>query len=211
MAVFHIPLLCSRTIYFYKLLGSGKAGSFSKVPDLMQWAVFFTGSKESSGRLPAFMQQWVKIFKCEVLCFTLQPLQSKGSWDGNTLFETFEPPVDENKPIAILTRATIRLSRLKEFWQNVPPVSAKLHQAKGLILSVGIGEIPLVKQATFSVWQSLDDMKAFAYSQKEHAEVIQKTRQRNWYSEELFTRFKITGCTGTLNGKNPLRDYDLNL
>ena len=59
--------------------------------------------------------------------------------------------------------------------------------------------------------QSLDDMKAFAYSQKEHAEVIQKTRQRNWYSEELFTRFKITGCTGTLNGKNPLRDYDLNL
>ncbi|HRD42629.1 MAG TPA: DUF3291 domain-containing protein, partial [Ferruginibacter sp.] len=131
--------------------------------------------------------------------------------DGNTLFETFEPPVDENKPIAILTRATLRLSRLKEFWQNVPPVSAKLQQAKGLILSVGIGEIPLVKQATFSVWQSLDDMKAFAYSQKEHAEVIQKTRQRNWYSEELFSRFKITGCTGTLNGKNPLRDYDLNL
>jgi hypothetical protein len=34
-------------------------------------------------------------------------------------------------------------------------------------------------------------MKAFAYKMQEHRNVIQKTRTRNWYSEEMFTRFRV--------------------
>jgi hypothetical protein len=44
-------------------------------------------------------------------------------------------------------------------------------------------------------------MKAFAYGMKEHAEVIQKTRKQDWYSEDMFTRFKITQVLGTLKMK----------
>jgi hypothetical protein len=28
---------------------------------------------------------------------------------------------------------------------------------------------------------------------KEHAEVIKKTRQQKWYSEDMFTRFRVLG------------------
>lgn len=65
-----------------------------------------------------------------------------------------------------------------------------MNHAEGLLTSVGFGEIPFLKQATISVWQSAEYMKKFAYKQSEHASVIKKTRQQNWYSEELFARLK---------------------
>ena len=80
-----------------------------------------------------------------------------------------------------------------------------MNDAKGFITSVGIGEAPFFMQATFSVWDSLEDVKNFAYRDKEHAEVIKKTRQENWYTEELFARFKILKSEGTLNGNDPLK------
>ncbi|HQY18414.1 MAG TPA: spheroidene monooxygenase [Ferruginibacter sp.] len=211
MAVFHVPLLFNRKIFFYKLLGSGKNGSFSKKPDLRQWAIFITWKDETGNYLPVFIEKWLKFFKCEILHIELAPVGSKGKWDGKALFDKLENQWVENVPIAILTRATIRISRLREFWQNVKPVSAELDKAKGLLLSVGIGEMPFIKQATFSIWETMDDMKAFAYTQEEHAAVIQKTRKRNWYSEEMFTRFKIISCKGTLKGKNPLMHNKLPL
>ena len=48
-------------------------------------------------------------------------------------------------------------------------------------------------------------MKAFAYTMKEHREVIQKTRKENWYSEDMFTRFKIIKSDGMIDGKNPYK------
>jgi hypothetical protein len=76
--------------------------------------------------------------------------------------------------------------------------------APGFITSVGIGEIPWLKQATFSVWESKDHMKQFAYSKREHSEVIKKTRRNNWYSEDMFVRFSILSTRGTLRGTDPI-------
>ncbi|MBK7735338.1 MAG: hypothetical protein IPI36_08995 [Chitinophagaceae bacterium] len=70
----------------------------------------------------------------------LVPVGSKGKWDGKALFDKLENQWVENVPIAILTRATIRISRLREFWQNVKPVSAELDKAKGLLLSGALGK-----------------------------------------------------------------------
>jgi hypothetical protein len=77
--------------------------------------------------------------------------------------------------------------------------------APGFITSFGIGEIPWIKQATFSIWESKEAMKAFAYGMREHSEVIQKTRRQKWYSEDMFTRFKIIESTGTIKGVSPLK------
>jgi len=74
--------------------------------------------------------------------------------------------------------------------------------AKGLISSLGIGEMPWIKQATFSIWQSKAAMKDFAYQMKEHQEVIRKTRAEKWYSEDMFVRFRIIHTIGTIRGIN---------
>jgi hypothetical protein len=98
----------------------------------------------------------------------------------------------------------IRLNKLNYFWKNVAPVASQMAGAKGFVCSFGIGEIPWIKQATFSIWESETDMKNFAYQMKAHAEVIKMTRQQNWYSEDMFVRFSIIGSSGTLKGINPL-------
>ena len=66
----------------------------------------------------------------------------------------------------------------------------------GFILSYGIGEVPWIKQATFSIWQNKASMKAFAYNMQQHADVIKKTRKEKWYKEELFVRFRILQVKG---------------
>jgi heme-degrading monooxygenase HmoA len=63
--------------------------------------------------------------------------------------------------------------------------------APGFITSVGIGEVPFIKQATFSIWESKEQMRSFAYKLPLHKEVIKKTHQEKWYSEDMFTRFKV--------------------
>jgi hypothetical protein len=93
----------------------------------------------------------------------------------------------------VLTRATIRLNKLKYFWQNVAPVANAMSTAEGFITSYGVGEIPWIKQATFSIWENKKAMQNFAYGMKVHAEVIKKTKKQNWYSEEMFTRFRVMG------------------
>ncbi|MEO5944942.1 MAG: spheroidene monooxygenase, partial [Ferruginibacter sp.] len=39
MAIFRLPLWLNKNISFYKLMGSGKNGTFDKTPDLQQWAI----------------------------------------------------------------------------------------------------------------------------------------------------------------------------
>ena len=45
-------------------------------------------------------------------------------------------------------------------------------------------------QATFSLWSNAEAMMNYAYKNPKHAEMVKKTRELNWYSEELFARFK---------------------
>lgn len=71
----------------------------------------------------------------------------------------------------------------------------------------GIGEVPIIQMATFSIWKSKESVSNFAYGSSEHRIAIQKTRELNWYKEELFARFKPYKSTGTWNGKNPLAEF----
>lgn len=211
MAVFHIPFWLRRDIVFYKLMGSGKNGSFDKIPDLQQWAIFTVQDWHKEKQVyPSFIHKWLHFFNCDVCSFILEPLDCKGKWDGIPLFENMQKNGHAG-PVAVLTRATIRLSRLKNFWKNVPAVSEKLKGADGFVLSFGVGEIPWIKQATFSIWKNMEFMKAFAYNSSQHAEVIRKTRKEQWYREEMFARFKIIACKGTLYGKNPLEANNVHL
>ncbi len=214
MAIFRLPLSFNKKIGFWKLMGCGKNGTFDIVPDLRQWAVLLVSGLESGVRnqtpnskplIPNFLFFWWKFFRCEIWILELKAIEGHGTWDGKHCFGDLPKQTEYTGIIGILTRATIRVNKLKAFWKNVDSVASQMATAEGLITSLGIGEVPWIKQATFSIWESKDHMKQFAYQMKEHAEVIRKTRKEDWYSEEMFVRFKVLSSSGSLLGKDPLK------
>jgi hypothetical protein len=208
MALFRFPLWFSSKTSFWKLMGSGRNGTFDKTPDWRQWAVLLVHKEDQrlTNRAPFnFFTTWWTFFRCEIWTLELEPIEGHGTWDGKACFGELPKQTGYEGLIAVLTRATIRLNKLNRFWSHVNGVAVRMDGAEGFITSLGIGEVPLIKQATFSIWDSKAHMKQFAHQLKEHAEVIRKTREENWYSEELFVRFKVLGTHGTLHGKTPLQ------
>jgi len=215
MAVHRFPFWFNKKISFFKLMGCGKNGTFDKHPDWQQWGIFAAhkqplimealNEKERITQLyGSFISGWCCFFNCETWTIFLDPIEGHGTWDGKKPFGTLAKDTGYDGPIAILTRATIRLSKLKAFWQNVNGVAVQMAGANGFITSIGIGEMPYIKQATFSIWQSREAMKQFAYQMHQHKVVIQKTRKENWYSEDMFVRFKPVKTMGTIKGSDPL-------
>lgn len=207
MAIFRLPLWLNRRIRFWKLMGCGRNGSFDIHPDWRQWALLLVPADEETTitpQVPSFIRQWWNFFGCEQCTFVLQPAEGHGSWDGRQCFGPLERGAQSDGMIAVLTRATIRLNSLRRFWQHVPEAAAPMDQTPGFITSIGIGEVPWIKQATFSVWTSREAMKNYAYHSA-HAAVIRKTRAGNWYSEEMFVRFTVLEVSGTIRGKQPLQ------
>lgn len=212
MALFHIPLFLSRKIHFYKLLGTGKNGTFDKNPEWQQWGIMAVHRIGTPATLDCslgalygwFIAGWCRFFRCETCTLVLEAIEGHGQWDGREPFGKLPKQSAYTGPVAILTRATIRLSRAGRFWSHVESVAERMAGADGFIFSVGIGEIPFIKQATFSVWRDRASMHQFAYQMAEHTDVIRKTRQEKWYTEDMFVRFIPHRTVGTLNGKNPL-------
>ncbi len=193
---------------FCKLVGSGKGIGFSLIPDWSRYGILAVWkSEEDAERFYTESTLIATYRKHAEESFTLKmvPFQSHGKWSGENPFSgTIGKP--DAGPVAVLTRAKIRWSKLRQFWKHVPAASKSLEEAPGLICSFGIGEAPFVLQATISVWESLESVKEFAYSQRTHREVVKKTRDEDWYAEDLFARFIPIEVEGTTNGINPLKD-----
>lgn len=206
MAIHRFPLWINKACTFWKLMGCGKNGTFDINPDYQQWGLFAVWKDEDDFRKfqnSSFIAKWWQKFTTEQWTVLCEPVEAHGKWDGKEPFG--KPKIKGHEGmVGVLTRATIRPSKLKNFWTNVPKVSAIMNSSQGFITSVGIGEAPFIRQATFSVWNSLEDVKKFAYRDKEHADVVKLTRSEDWYSEELFARFRIISSEGTLMGKNPV-------
>ena len=88
----------------------------------------------------------------------------------------------------VITRARVKIRKILNFLKFVPLTSKSAEKAKGLIYTKGIGEWPIIEQATFSYWNSREQMEAYAYNSG-HREVIKKVKEEGWYKEELFARF----------------------
>lgn len=196
---------------FAEMLGTGKGRGFSILPDFGRYALFTCWNSIESAR--SFIRQStiyreVKARSEEMYTLELLPVLSKGLWQGKRPFEPvciLSQPYEG--PVVALTRASIRWQKAIEFWQHVPDVSRETTEAKGLLAQTGIGERPLIQQGTLSIWHNEDCLKAFAYGMQKHKEVVQKTRSRNWYSEELFARFIPLAAEGSWEGRNPLQEY----
>lgn len=175
------------------MMGTGSGSGFSIWPDFKRYAILSFFESERSAR--DFVKNdeklsWYRENSEQHLQVLLIPFKGHGSWAGEVPFEYDESVLSNSEPLAVITRATINTKALPDFWRNVPKVSAFMHSAPALH-QIGIGEYPIFMQATFSIWENLKSLKETAYSNTPHAEVVKKTRERNWYKEELFAEFAI--------------------
>jgi len=195
----HKPLSKEKGLLHYKLMGSGKDG-FDPFADWSVYALlqvweneeaanrFFDSSPLYQRYVAKTAQQWTLF---------LRSIKAKGTWAGVNPFVR-SSAVDSNNPyIAVITRATIKPKMLRTFWKSVPASQAPLKDNKGLVFTKGIGEVPFLQMATFSLWKDKEALMDFAYKSREHAEAISKTRSLDWYSEELFSRFEPYRTKGT--------------
>jgi spheroidene monooxygenase len=103
--------------------------------------------------------------------------------------------------IAGLTRASIRPQCAARFWRRAPPAERSLDAAPGCLLAIGLGEAPLLRQATFTVWESVAAMNAYARSGA-HLEAIRASHDGGYFSESMFVRFVPEGLAGTWKGRS---------
>jgi len=193
---------------FFRLLGSGADNGFGLWPNLQRYSLLAVWENEAAAEhffSASTLWSAYQHRSQEMWHLHLAPIKSHGLWNGVNPFAYTTPEADVGTgPVAVLTRAAIRWHKTVRFWQFVDPTNARLSGAPGLLAAIGIGELPVVRQATFSVWESAEAMQQFAYRDEQHREVIKLTRQEKWYTEELFARFRVLGSAGTLDGQNPL-------
>jgi heme-degrading monooxygenase HmoA len=194
---------------FFKLLGSGKDRVFTLVPDFYLYGLMGTWRSEEAA--DAFLQHSpvmaaYQAHTQEQWTIKMEPVKSHGLWDGVNPFVPADADGLAPAPLAVLTRAAIRPKALPAFWRYGARTSNDIIRAPGLLAAVGLGELPLVRQATFSLWENEQAMRQYAYGTAHHQQVIRKTRADHWYREELFARFRVLSSTGTWKGRNPLLD-----
>jgi len=130
-------------------------------------------------------------------CGLMSVESSRGSWDGQSWDPSPLPsPLPqlihaEPKPqlLAALTRASIRPAKAMAFWKH------------GCLLAAGLGEAPLLRQATFSLWRSEAAMDAYARSGA-HLEAIRAAARHRFFTESLFMRFVPLQVQGTWQGRS---------
>jgi hypothetical protein len=197
-------------LLFYKLMGSGHGNGFSIRPDLSTFALLCSWSDEEAAQQGLHASSILNRFKKQAdehWTIYMHTLASHGKWDGMAPFGLSGPGQSEDGIIAVLTRASLHYKHLIDFWKHVPAVSQAIAGNPHLLFTKGIGEFPLIHQATFSLWTSQQDMMAFAYQNPFHTEVIRKTREMGWYKEELFARFKPFHSEGSWQGQDLLSTY----
>lgn len=191
----HVPGLC-----FAKVLGSGYEGGFGLRPSPSCHGLFCLFTDEAAADLFLDASSVVAAYRtrCRELCTVkLRAWSSRGSWNGTRLGLSSAVPLDG--PVAALTRASIRLATAFEFWRKAPAAQAALAAAPGCRLAAGLGEAPLLRQVTFSVWDSVQAMDAYARSGA-HLDAILAAQRGRYFSESMFVRFVPISVQGVWQG-----------
>jgi hypothetical protein len=197
---------------FARGLGTGRGDAMGLGADLRRWATFAVW--EGDDALGAFLdrsplaRRW-RTRSEESYTLRMRPVAGHGAWGGR---DPFGPGLPEglprgqggDGPVAVLTRARIAVRHWPAFQRSVGPVEAQLRAQPGVVRAIGIGERPLGLQATFSLWASASAVEAFAYAGGPHAEVVRRTRDGGWFTEELFVRLAPYASEGTWDASDPL-------
>ena len=199
MAIDRTLLRRTKGVTFAKMLGCGKGETFTPSDaDPTRWGCLVAipenqlSELDESRTIRAWRKKSVSEFRV-----VLDPIASTGMWSKQKPFEPSAPANFQGQVVAI-TRARIKASQTMRFFKSVPPVTASLHSSPGLISTIGIGEAPIGLQGTFSLWESMQAIKDFAYKGAAHQKAIAQTIEFDWYAEELFARFAVREIRGKI-------------
>ena len=180
-------------LMFYKMLGTGSSPGFSMYPDFSTYALLQTWTTKDDAETYFSSNEYFKRMVSKTFMqrtIFMIPFKSSGFWDGKNPFNVNDKLIHSGK-IGVLTRATINFTKLTHFWRSVKSASNAISEASGVSFFKGVGELPFIQQATFSIWESEKDINDFAYSNTSHKNIVSKTKKQNWYKEDLFARFHI--------------------
>lgn len=192
-------------IGFWKLLGSGTGEGFTPIPNTGVYAILAVWPDAATARaqtLGAAVFRRYLARASESWTLFLAPTSVRGQWSGATPFEVTTPA--EKGALAALTRATVRPRKALQFWRRVPDISTVIGADRNVAFKIGVGEVPLLHQVTFSIWPDSRSMADFARRDGPHARAIAAVRDGDWFREELYARFRVIGEAGTWGGKSPL-------
>ena len=201
MGLDRISLWRMNGISFWKLLGAGKGETFTpRDADPLRWGLLVVVEKEYVDELDSspMIQRWRKRCDSEFSA-DLSPISVHGKWSRKDPFISISNTEKNwSGPVAAITRARIKWRKILIFWRSVPPVTHSLRSSQGLVSAIGIGEAPMGLQGTFSLWESGEAVRNFAYRGEAHKAAIDATHREDWYAEELFARFAVTRSVGAL-------------
>ena len=198
-------------LLFSKVMGSGHGGGFSIRPSpshqglICRFSNIDSALKFLKGPQVSAMREHARESWSGLLAVT----SSRGAWDQSPwpLTDEFSRKYgdtlsgDKKQPLAVLTRASIVPSKTMSFWRYAPSAQAELDQAKGCLLAMGLGEIPLVRQCTFSLWEDKQAMRDYAF-QGAHQTAISASYKHDFFSESLFVHMQVLGMSGQWMGKD---------
>ena len=186
---------------FARILGSGHEGGFGLRPSFEHGGVFALFDDEPSAERFIDESPSVQAYRqrsTEFLAAMLRATSVRGSWGGQTMVPSTWP--QPGGPVASLTRASIRPRRALAFWRHAAPAQAALADAEGCELLAGLGEAPLFRQATFSLWRNAAAMDAYARTGA-HQAAIREAYQQGYFSESMFVRFVPLLLRGRWQGR----------
>lgn len=189
-----------RGLRFAKILGSGQDGRFGLRPGLDVQGLFALFEDGDSATRFVERSDVVHAWRDhagEIAIARLRACSSRGTWSGHAI--GVGTGVTPGGRIASLTRASIRPTKALQFWRRAPPAQTSLEDAEGCEFAVGLGEAPLLRQATFSIWRSAKAMDAFA-RHGAHLEAIRASQRGGHFSESMFVRFEVLGLEGFWGG-----------
>lgn len=190
-------------LLFAKVMGSGHQGGFSLRPSATHQGLicmFETADQADAfvaGPVVQAYQERARACHISLLAVT----SARGAWDGKTWGVTSAeslghyPAQDPHAPMAALTRASIRPAKAVTFWRYAPAAQADLDKALGCQVAMGLGEAPLVRQCTFSLWQNTQAMLDYAHTGA-HQQAIAAAYRSDFFSESMFVRMRLLRSVG---------------
>ncbi len=203
----HRHLESVQGLRFVRTLGTGRGTNTGPSIDARRSAMFAVWDEERD--LDRFLtahaiaRRWRRAD--EAWHVRLHLLHGRGRWgDLDVRSLASEGPGDASGPVAVLTRATIRPGATLDFMRASRAFGRAAARAPGNLAVVGIGERPIGRLGTFSLWQSRDAAGDFAQGHRSHREAMGSARRQGWFVEELFATFEPFASSGTWNGRDPL-------